>query len=478
MASTVEIPERPGQLDMDALDGRLNTIAGHLNVQYSLLVDCVIELLTDEASWTGPGIHTPEQYLTWRMGLSPTRARDLVTIARRAAELPVCADAFRHGELSVDQMTAVARRAPWWTDTEICDLARNMTVHQLRTTLNSYPFPDIPRSDEAENAGPGDSATTDDLDEAGDASDQPGDDSSDDPSDDYSDDSGDPANPAGPSADTPRPPQDELWFGFDTNGQFRMELRCDAATGEVIQAALRESRDRQFHNDQPDVTWIDAIRDIAERSLDNITEPSRRDRFRIDIHLDATTGALTNATGWRLPDAIRNHLTCDGLITPTLMTDGIPVSVGRTQRTVPERTRRHVIHRDRGCRIPGCTHNHFLEVHHIIHWLHGGDTNTHNLIALCPHHHRLHHKGKLGITGNADTPNGITVTDATGTPITPSGASPEQPTATPPAPFKPYHHPLGERCDYDYIYFRPPDRDDHQRHFAERFGLPYPNGNN
>src|SRR6056297_1601559 len=75
MEATIEIPERPGQLDMAALDGRLNTIAGHLNTQHGLLVDCVIELLTDEASWAGPGIHTPEQYLTWRMGLSPARAQ-------------------------------------------------------------------------------------------------------------------------------------------------------------------------------------------------------------------------------------------------------------------------------------------------------------------------------------------------------------------------------------------------------------------
>lgn len=477
MTPTVEIPGRPGQLDMNALDGRLNTIAGHLNTQYSLLVDCIIELLSDEPSWTGPGIHTPEQYLTWRMGLSPTRARDLVTIARRATELPHCTDAFRSGELSVDQMTAVARRAPWWTDTEICDLARNMTVHQLRTTLNTYPFPDIPRGDDPHNS-PTDDTPTDDADTSdADTSDADTDDSDTSGISDGDDDAGhaDTADRTGPSSS---PLDDELWFGFDTNGQFRMELRCDAATGELIQAALRESRDRQFHNDHPDVTWIDALRDVAERALDGITEPSRRDRFRIDLHLDATTGTLTNATGWRLPDAIRNHLTCDGLIVPTLFRDGSPVSVGRTQRTVPERTRRHIIHRDRGCRVPGCTQTHFLEVHHIIHWLHSGTTDTHNLIALCPHHHRLHHRGKLGITGNADTPDGITFTNAAGAPITPSGAKPERPTAPPPAPFKPYHHPLGERCDYSYIYFRPPDRDDHQRHFAERFGLPYPNSTN
>ena len=411
------------------------------------------------------------------MGLSPARARDLVTIARRTAELPVCADAFRSGELSVDQMTAVARRAPWWTDTEICDLARNMTVHQLRTTLNTYPFPDIPRrDDDAPSAGPDDRDTADDPDDADDNDGSAAETADSDPGEngDAGDGASDTADRTGPSSSA-HPPDDELWFGFDTNGQFRMELRCDAATGELIQAALRESRDRQFHNDHPDVTWIDALRDVAERSLDRITEPSRRDRFRIDLHLDATTGTLTNPTAWRLPDAIRDHLTCNGLIAPTLFRDGIPVSVGRTQRTVPERTRRHIIHRDRGCRVPGCTQTHFLEVHHIIHWLHSGDTDTHNLIALCPHHHRLHHRGKLGITGNADTPDGITFTNATGTPITESGARPKRPTAPPPAPLKPYHHPLGERCDHRYIYFRPPDRDNHQQHFAERFGLPDPN---
>ena len=47
---------------------------------------------------------------------------------------------------------------------------------------------------------------------------------------------------------------------------------------------------------------------------------------------------------------------------------GLPVSVGRTQRTVPERTRRLVILRYRGCCVPGCTADQFLHVHHVIHW--------------------------------------------------------------------------------------------------------------
>ena len=34
--------------------------------------------------------------------------------------------------------------------------------------------------------------------------------------------------------------------------------------------------------------------------------------------------------------------------------DGVPFSVGRTRRVVPERTRRVIERRDRGCRVPGC----------------------------------------------------------------------------------------------------------------------------
>ena len=99
------------------------------------------------------------------------------------------------------------------------------------------------------------------------------------------------------------------------------------------------------------------------------------------------------------------------MITPVLLHAGVPVSVGRSQHIVPDRTRRVVEHRDGGCRVPGCTARHFLEVHHIIHWDDDGPTDTWNLICLCPHHHRLHHQGKLGIVGNADTPGGVTFTD-------------------------------------------------------------------
>ena len=37
-----------------------------------------------------------------------------------------------------------------------------------------------------------------------------------------------------------------------------------------------------------------------------------------------------------------------------------------------------------------------------------------NLVALCSHHHRLHHQGRFDIRGDADDPDGLVFTDRKG----------------------------------------------------------------
>ncbi len=194
---------------------------------------------------------------------------------------------------------------------------------------------------------------------------------------------------------------------------------------------------------------------MAQRSLDGVESPARRERFRTNIHLHADGGACDDH-GSVLPNAIRQYITCDGLLSPTFITDSIPISVGRTQRMVPLRTRRIVLLRDQGCRVPGCNVTHHIEVHHIVHWEDDGPTDTWNLIALCPRHHRMHHRGELGVVGNADDPDGITFTNRHGRVIGTTGAKPEPPGAPPPTPAGVYQHPLGERLEQKWVYFSPP----------------------
>jgi hypothetical protein len=422
----------------EQLDERLDVVAGHLNALHAELVDLAVTMLADPSAWRGPGVHTPELFLAWRTGLSTQRARQIVSIAQRAHELPECIDAFRRGELAVDQMVAIAKRAPWWIDHEILELGKMLTVTQLTRTLSSYPFPDHPHPDDAAaepecEPAPAESASSADSDPT---------------PDDRS------ATPPTQST-SPSEPPDRMWFGIGDDGRFRLQVETDAVTGMTIEAALRESRDRLFGNGVPDLDWVDALRDVCERSVDTVVEPTRRDRYRIHVHL-RTDGECCDDHGRGLPDAIRRYITCDALYTPTLLERCTPVSVGRTSRSIPERTRRLVILRDGGCTIPGCNADHVLEVHHIIHWEDGGPTDTWNLIALCPHHHRMHHRGELGISGNADLPGGLTFTTRDGRPIPLSGARPQPPGAPPPSPVSRYEHPLGERLDLDQVYFREP----------------------
>ena len=191
---------------------------------------------------------------------------------------------------------------------------------------------------------------------------------------------------------------------------------------------------------------------------------AQRDRTTVLVHLNTgTDGPAAHLHGGpALPDTLRRYLSCDTRLRPVWETDSLPVSVGRAMRTVPERTRTVVEERDRGCRIPGCPRTRWLHIHHIVHWEHGGATDTNNLICLCAPHHRAHHQGQLNITGDPDQPDGITCTDRHGRTLTPT--NPPTPPRDPPhtaaarlgiTPTT-YHHPTGEPLQTWAIQFSEP----------------------
>lgn len=431
----------------------VDEIAGFLNAQHARLVDQVVTLLADTRLWQGSGVWTMAQWLAWRTGISPRTARHVVAIAERVDELPACATKFRRGELSLEQMAAIAERAPSWTDDQMSGLGVNLTVSQIRRTLGRYPFP-----------------TDDPV-----APDQIGGDER--PADEErSDDTGADANEAcegacegadgntGPNPDdhatgattAPARPDEYCSLLWGDDGMLRLSARCDDETGRIIEAALAEARDRLFRDGGREVSWLEALREAAERSLDTVGDPGRRTRFQISVFVE-TDGTMVDASRSHIGDAFRARLGCDRSMTPVFLHGGRPVSVGRSQRIVPERTRRQVEYRDHhACRVPGCTSTRFLEVHHIVHWLEGGPTDMPNLLCICPHHHRLHHRGRLGIEGNADDPDGVRFTNEHGRRIAETGARPIPPAGAPPPPLGSYRHPTGERLDTRWLEFREP----------------------
>ncbi|HEX7134181.1 MAG TPA: DUF222 domain-containing protein, partial [Iamia sp.] len=264
-------------------------------------------------------------------------------------------------------------------------------------------------------------------------------------------------------------PTRSVSFGTDESDQWPASIRLPADEGQVVEEALKASRDR-LHDAQraaaeADVTvkvsWADALVGMAHSVL--TTDASGAEvssRPGVLLHLQAPVG---DAEAWRaemhmgpaLPPSMRRYLTCDCDIAAVWHTDGRPVQLGRRARTVPRRIRRLVEHRDGGCRVPGCDSTLWVQVHHIIHWEDHGDTVTWNLICLCGHHHRQHHMGLLGITGNADLTDGVTFTTATGRVLEPTGR-PTPPTEMPEV--EPYDGPTGETLHKHWVVFnrRPP----------------------
>jgi len=409
-------------VDAGEVETEIARVCGVLNATTARLVTLIARVLESE-SWQGAGIHSPSQWVAWKCGVSPARARTLVLMARRLAELPETRGAFDEGGLCEDQVAVVCRRAPAWADAEAATLARSATVVQLRRVLGSYPFAD--------------KAT------------------------------GDPAEPKEP--DTPAEPR-KVSFGTTERGTWQLSAELPADEGALVERALVAARDELFRAGEHDraakpvpahVGWADAFVAMADRALSGASRP-HQDRNVVLLHVGTDAEGRTNGhlhLGAGVSEGLRRFVGCDARIRPVLEAGGKAVSVGRAFRTVPGRTRIVIEERDRGCRVPGCDRSRWLQIHHVRHWEDGGETDTENLIALCHRHHRLHHLGKLGIEGNADEPDGLHFTDERGRPLDSSGRPILPGSRFAEAardldiPAGAWSHPTGERLDPHWIHF-------------------------
>ncbi|MEO6411835.1 MAG: HNH endonuclease, partial [Pedococcus sp.] len=139
-----------------------------------------------------------------------------------------------------------------------------------------------------------------------------------------------------------------------------------------------------------------------------------------------------------------------------------PVSVGRTMRILPARSRRLIEDRDRGCRFPGCTATRFVEVHHLRGWAEGGATDVDNQVSLCPFHHDAIDRGDFTITGDPTRHDGLVVANRYGhrlRPPSPAEVAPPDGSAAEddegPTTYRP---PTGERARWSEIEL-PSDRE-------------------
>ena len=104
--------------------------------------------------------------------------------------------------------------------------------------------------------------------------------------------------------------------------------------------------------------------------------------------------AATTGMGAAISAARARWIACDSTVGRIVIgPDSVPLDTGRTHRVVPPHLRRAVELRDQACVFAGCeAPAWWCEVHHLLHWSDGGETEPDNLALACERHHgRIHH---------------------------------------------------------------------------------------
>lgn len=196
----------------------------------------------------------------------------------------------------------------------------------------------------------------------------------------------------------------------------RVQLCGDFADVDGARVVRALERTAEKLGPRADGTWApyeerlaDAFVSICSQTLAVDGDP---DRALIVVHAPVEAFRAAQSPGIDLADVglsiaaeTLRRLACDCAFQWIAHApEGQPIGVGRRSRRIPRWLDRLVRHRDQHCRYPGCERVRGAEVHHIVHWAHGGETHIANLVLLCPRHHALVHEHRWTIRGNPSVP--------------------------------------------------------------------------
>jgi hypothetical protein len=203
-----------------------------------------------------------------------------------------------------------------------------------------------------------------------------------------------------------------FWMADRKDGTYKGEFVIPEAQGEMLKNALDALNAPQVKNNDDDLTA--AIYDapptygqqLAEAFctfIEHIPGGELPQTAGVGVTVSVTielkslidgikAGTLT--TGCRVSAAEVRRMACEQAILPMVF-DGepLPLDCGREKRLFTRAQRRAAENRDGGCTFPGCTRPPSWCVGHHARktWAAGGTTNLHDMVLICPHHHRIVH---------------------------------------------------------------------------------------
>ena len=344
-------------------DQRASELADEITELYGYITAATYEFLAkvrefdENGLWEGPGLVSCAHWLNWQCGIGMNAAREKVRVARALANLPKISEAFKRGEISFSKVRAITRVATPESEDYLLSIARNGTANHVEALVRG--FRRAEHLSDAESAEHQFETRT-------------------------------------------------FHYHWDEDGSLVFKGRLPAEVGAMLMKALQSAVDTRdvtavTSEDENDgsidsiaMKRADAIAEMAETYLaKGPAASSSADRYQVMLHVHPEDSSSHIEDGPHVSAETSKRICCDTSISRILVEDeeGEPLSIGRKSRVVPPAMRRALKARDKQCRFPGCTHRHYLDAHHMVHWADGGETSLTNLASLCRFHHRLHHEG-------------------------------------------------------------------------------------
>lgn len=304
-------------------------------------------------------------WLAWACGLKPSAAKAQVRVADRLGELPAIKEALEAGEISLDKTETLVRVAVPETEDMLLTWAKNGTCAQLQSISAAFRRATVEDGNRAHA-------------------------------------------------------QRDLSYYFTDDGIFRLRAQMSSDDGAVVAKAIEAVVDqlieeqKTFADDQlPEelgterdlnqarsrgALRTDALVAMSESYLQHGLGDGLPQRYQVMVHVDEATLQSLSGTSeieeaGDIPVETAQRIACDCSILGLLEKDGVPLRLGRANRTISPGLRKALKARDKCCVWPGCSNTRFTDGHHIVFWGNGGGTDLENLALLCRRHHRLLHEG-------------------------------------------------------------------------------------
>jgi hypothetical protein len=208
-------------------------------------------------------------------------------------------------------------------------------------------------------------------------------------------------------------------MAVSSGGRVYLSGHLDPVGGETLHTVLealmnadRPAGDLRTHGERMGGALVELARQAVKAGgLPALRGEAARVRVSIDLMALCAERGAPGVAGGELPFAgpicveTARRLACDaGVVRVLIGPSGLPLDVGREQRTATAAIRRAIEARDGHCVFARCTAPaSWCDVHHVEHWAYGGSTSCENGALLCERHHTAVHEGGFSITRDPGT---------------------------------------------------------------------------